>query len=107
VEHSPDLMLPGVSEIPDNAVVALETNPDFVAALLVGANHEMTRELLWRGPSTDLRATVFRRFWDVRGASPTGPQCAFLHGESREQRIRRTQAGHDAGTTPISRPVRR
>lgn len=69
IEQAPALMLPGVNEIPDSAVTALETNPAFVAALLAGANHEMTRELLWRGPDTDLRATVFRQFWDVRGAA--------------------------------------
>lgn len=69
IEQAPALMLPGVNDIPENAVSALETNPAFVAALLVGANHEMTRELLWRGPDTDLRATVFRQFWDLRGAA--------------------------------------
>ena len=35
-----------------------------MASLLAGANHEMSRELLWREFPADLRATTFRRFWD-------------------------------------------
>lgn len=65
--EAPQLLLPGVGEIPGDAVVMLETNPAFVAALLVGANHELARELLWRGMDTDLRATALRQFWDLRG----------------------------------------
>jgi hypothetical protein len=41
----------------------LETNPRFVEAFLVGLNHEMNRELLWRGFPTDQRGTPFRKFW--------------------------------------------
>jgi hypothetical protein len=74
IDMAPDLMLPGVADVPENAVVPLETNPGFVAALLAGANHEMARELLWRGPATDVRATVFRQFWDVRGSAATQQQ---------------------------------
>ena len=32
-------------------------------AVLVGANHEMMRELRWRGYPTDERGTAFHRFW--------------------------------------------
>jgi hypothetical protein len=35
-----------------------------VEAFLVGANHEMNRELLWRRYPTDRRGTPFRRFWE-------------------------------------------
>ena len=34
---------------------------------MVGLNHEMGRELLWRGFPTDQRGTVFSVFWDRRG----------------------------------------
>ena len=37
---------------------------------MAGLNHEMARELLWRGYPTDQRGTVFRRFWDRAGAVP-------------------------------------
>ncbi|MEM1299501.1 MAG: hypothetical protein AAGH68_09480 [Pseudomonadota bacterium] len=69
IDQAPHLMLPGLEGVPDNAVMLLESSPDFIAAFLAGANHEMAREMQWRGLQTDLRATVFRQFWDVRGGS--------------------------------------
>jgi hypothetical protein len=55
--------LPGVDEIPNDAMTLVETNPRFVEAFLVGLNHEMNRELLWRGYPTDQRGTPFQHFW--------------------------------------------
>ena len=60
----PDRFLPGIGDIPDDTVTMVETNPRFVEAFLVGANHEMNRELLWRRYPTDRRGTPFHRFWD-------------------------------------------
>ena len=60
----PERLLPGAGDVPENAILLLETNPRFVEAFLLGANHEMNRELLWRRYPTDRRGTVFRRFWD-------------------------------------------
>jgi hypothetical protein len=57
-------LLPGLGLIPDDTVTMLETNPRFVEAFLIGANHEMNRELLWRRYPTDRRGTPIRRFWD-------------------------------------------
>jgi hypothetical protein len=34
---------------------------------MVGLNHEMGRELLWREYPTDERPSSFRQFWDVKG----------------------------------------
>lgn len=70
-EMNPQLILPGIDGVPNDAVSLLETNPAFVASFMVGANHEMSRELLWRGLAADIRATVFRQFWDIRGSSYT------------------------------------
>ena len=36
---------------------------------MVGLNHEMARELLWREYPTDLRGSYFRQFWEVKGIS--------------------------------------
>ncbi|WP_318570642.1 hypothetical protein [Salinigranum marinum] len=66
VEH----FLPGVADVPPDSIGLLETNPEFVAAHLVGLNHEMARELNWREYPTDRRGTYFKRFWDRRGAVP-------------------------------------
>ncbi len=74
----PDRFLPGVGEIPDDTVTMLETNPRFVEAFLVGANHEMNRELLFRRYPTDRRGTPFHRFWDrVDGSEDIGPIHEF------------------------------
>ncbi|WP_405725541.1 hypothetical protein OG885_03085 [Streptomyces sp. NBC_00028] len=59
----PEWALPGISALPPDSVTLLETNPEFVAALLVGLNHEFNRELLWREFPTDQRGTPFARFW--------------------------------------------
>ena len=58
-----DRFLPGVEAIPPNAVTLLETNPRFVAAFMVGMNHELNRELLWREYPTDRRGTPMQHFW--------------------------------------------
>ena len=60
---APEVFLPGVGVLPDDFIMAVKTNPRFVEALMVGANHEMGRELLWRGFPTDQRGTPFQHFW--------------------------------------------
>ena len=62
-ELAPDLLLPGVELIPPDSITLLQTNPPVIAAFMLGLNHEMSRELLWREYPSDLRATCFRRFW--------------------------------------------
>lgn len=64
---SVEWLLPGVGNIKQNTVSLLVTNKDFVESFMVGLNHEMARELLWREYPTDQRGTCFRQFWDVRG----------------------------------------
>ncbi|HLL17924.1 MAG TPA: hypothetical protein VK439_04005, partial [Rubrivivax sp.] len=60
---APDVFLPGVGVLPSDFIMAVQTNPRFVDALMLGANHEMARELLWQGLPTDQRGTPFRHFW--------------------------------------------
>ncbi|HYI55871.1 MAG TPA: hypothetical protein VEX57_18035 [Microlunatus sp.] len=69
-DADPDRFLPGIGDIPDDTITLLETNPRFVEAFLVGANHEMNRELLWRRYPTDRRGTPFHRFWDRVDKAP-------------------------------------
>ena len=59
----PSFLLAGVDIPPDTAGL-LEVNGPFVEALLVGANHELARELLWRGVPLDRRATLLGRFFE-------------------------------------------
>ncbi|MEZ5209526.1 hypothetical protein [Gordonia sp. (in: high G+C Gram-positive bacteria)] len=56
-------MLGGVDQVPPDSVSLLAVNTRFVESVLAGANHEMARELLWRGYPTDQRGTCFRSFW--------------------------------------------
>jgi hypothetical protein len=70
---SPEMIVPTLSEVPDNTVSLLKTNPRCVEGFLAGLNHEMSRELLWRGYPADFRATYFQNFWDRRAAAGTAP----------------------------------
>jgi hypothetical protein len=63
-ERSAELFLPNMNLIPQNSLTLLETNQRFVEAYMVGLNHEMMRELLWREFPTDQRGTPLRQFWD-------------------------------------------
>ena len=62
--YDQEWMVPGLGliERPDMATL-LETNNRFIEAYLVGLNHEMGRELLWREYPTDQRGTYFDSFW--------------------------------------------
>ena len=69
-DYFQDFLLHGLAGIPVNTVALLETNPKFIEAFMVGLNHEMGRELLWRGFPVNLGGTFFQQFWDPRGRVP-------------------------------------
>jgi hypothetical protein len=74
---SQDLVLPNVKLIPPNTISLLKTNQKFIEAYMVGLNHEMGHELLWREYPTDERGSYFRQFWDVDGIiKPTSAEEA-------------------------------
>ena len=58
-------MVPGIGDIENNIVGVLEVNSAFVEAFLVGANHELGREFLWREYPAALNGTWLRRFWEA------------------------------------------
>jgi hypothetical protein len=72
-DYSPAALFPGLEEVPPNTISLLKTNPRFIEAYMVGLNHEMARELLWRGYPTGQRGTCFRQFWDILGRVPLPP----------------------------------
>jgi hypothetical protein len=78
-DFSPQSILTDASRMPDETVGMFEENRLFIEAFMVGANHEMNRELRWREFPTDMRGTVMRRFWN-RGRPP-----ADSHGDSIAQ----------------------
>ena len=72
-DMSSELFLPNINRIEQNSLTLLENNQKFIEAYMVGINHEMSRELLWREYPTDQRGTYFRQFWDVSGYLPPQP----------------------------------
>jgi hypothetical protein len=60
---APEWLLPGVESIPLDSVVLMVSNVEFVEAFLVGLNHSLAQELIWRGYPLDRGATMFARFW--------------------------------------------
>ena len=71
---SPELLLPGVGLIDLDTVTLLNDNPRFIEAYMIGLNHELGSELLWREFPSDTRSTYFRSFWDTRGTPGPMPQ---------------------------------
>lgn len=70
VDLSKEYFLPNINLIEQNSITLLETNQKFIESYMVGINHEMSRELLWREYPTDQRGSYFRQFWDVSGYLP-------------------------------------
>ena len=79
-----DWLLPGLERVPANTLALVEANPRFIEAFMIGLNHEMSRELLWRGYPTDQRGTYFRQFWDPSGRFPP-PQDEAERAAQREE----------------------
>ncbi|GAB3185099.1 hypothetical protein FHX75_11720 [Micromonospora palomenae] len=69
---SQEHVVPNLPAVAPETMTALTANPRFIEAYLVGLNHEMSREMLWREFPADPRQTWFRQFWDVRGAMSAG-----------------------------------
>jgi hypothetical protein len=74
VDISGELLLPNLKLVPMNTISLLKTNQRFIESYLVGLNHEMGRELLWREYPTDERGSCFRQFWDVSGLVRPKPE---------------------------------
>jgi hypothetical protein len=84
---STDLLIPNLGLIPRNTISLLETNRTFMEAFMVGANHEMARELLWREYPTDQRGSYFRQFWDVADAPLGAPDLPAREREEHRRDI--------------------
>ncbi len=72
VRIDPELLMPGVGTIPKDTVALAVLNAAFVEAFLLGANHELGREFLWREFPAEPTDTWLRTFWDsVEGDETT------------------------------------
>jgi hypothetical protein len=63
-DMSKNIFLPGYENIESNIVGLLFINNAFLNSYMVGLNHEMSKELLWREYTTYLKGTYFKLFWD-------------------------------------------
>ncbi|HEY4267133.1 MAG TPA: hypothetical protein VGM94_02965 [Galbitalea sp.] len=76
---SHDWMLPGIDSMPADTTTLVESNREFIDAFLVGMNHELARELLWREYPTDQRGTYSRQFWAHRDTGNPADQYDLTH----------------------------
>jgi hypothetical protein len=65
-----EFVYPGVDEIAADAIVGLDIDTEAVAALLVGANQELVRELQWRGAPVRTDATLLQASWEGTRHAP-------------------------------------
>ncbi len=77
------LLIPNLNLVPMNTISLLETNQKFIESYMVGLNHEMGRELLWREYPTDQRGTYFQQFWNVSDGINTDGLTASELEENR------------------------
>ena len=75
--------MPGIGEFGTNRVRLLEVNEGFVAAFLVGANHEWAREALWAEFPASLAATAFSTFWEHPGGAATSRRTSTIGRKAR------------------------
>ena len=71
-DNASEWLLPGVDGLDQNAVVAVQTNPAFVDAFLVGLNTQALGELRFRNIPIVTGATPMRQFWSRVSADGTG-----------------------------------
>ncbi|MGW7513086.1 hypothetical protein ACWGJ0_35955 [Streptomyces massasporeus] len=87
LEQGTDWLLPGAARLPDDRLVLAEPDAAFIEAVTVGANHEWSRELLWRRFPAERGCSSFTRFWDrhtgAGSAAARGdmPDLTAWHGE--------------------------
>jgi hypothetical protein len=62
-ERARDWLVPGIDHLVKHSVVALQTNPKFNDAYLVGINSQFINELHWRRLPIDRRSTPLKMFW--------------------------------------------
>lgn len=62
-DRAKEWILPGIGTLEKHSVVAMQTNPTFIDAYLVGLNTQLQNELHWRNLPIDRRATPLLMFW--------------------------------------------
>jgi hypothetical protein len=94
---SHDWLLPGIDALPAGTTTLVESNRTFISAFLVGMNHELARELLWREYPTDQRGTYSRQFWTHRNTGNPADQYDLKHPLHASPQLTLEQLGEQPG----------
>lgn len=62
-KYDKEWLLPGVGALPKDSITALQTNPTFIDAYMVGINSQFMSEMRWRDLAVDRTCTPLRMFW--------------------------------------------
>jgi hypothetical protein len=94
---SHDWLLPGIDTLPADTTTLVESNRTFISGFLVGMNHELARELLWREYPTDQRGTYCRQFWAHRNTGDATDQFDLQSRLDEAPDLSLEQLGEKAG----------
>ena len=94
---SHDWLLPGIDTLPAGTTTLVESNRTFISGFLVGMNHELARELLWREYPTDQRGTYSRQFWARRNTGNPADQYDLKHLLHASPQLTLEQLGEKPG----------
>lgn len=62
-QYDQEWLLPGAKELPKDSITALQTNPAFIDAYMVGINTQFFSEMRWRDLAAERTGTPLRMFW--------------------------------------------
>jgi hypothetical protein len=62
-QYDKEWLLPGASTLVKDSITALQTNPTFIDAFMVGINTQFMSEMRWRDLSVARTCTPLRMFW--------------------------------------------
>ena len=62
-QYDKEWLLPGASALEKDSITALQTNPAFIDAYMVGINTQFMSEMRWRDLAVDRTSTPLRMFW--------------------------------------------
>ena len=80
-QYDKEWLLPGASALEKDSVTALQTNPTFIDAFMVGINTQFISEMRWRDLAVARTCTPLRMFWGqvnyaTHSARPTSSRWA-------------------------------
>ncbi len=63
MKYDKEWLLPGAGQLEKDSITALQTNPDFIDAFMLGINTQFMSEMRWRDLAVERTCTPLRMFW--------------------------------------------